>query len=136
MALTTCRECSQPVSSEAVTCPHCGVPDPWFRTPATRPEAPSWKPGDPYPPELIPLVDPSKRGLLGRPRRLGKFHAGQRVYVDSFGRNGEATVLDWSTDFNRSLGTKVYPRWLVEFDSGQREWFNGISLTPTRGGGA
>jgi hypothetical protein len=28
MALQACRECSQQVSSEATTCPHCGVPRP------------------------------------------------------------------------------------------------------------
>ena len=28
MALTTCRECGQTVSSEARSCPHCGVPSP------------------------------------------------------------------------------------------------------------
>ena len=28
MALATCRECSREVSTEADSCPHCGVPDP------------------------------------------------------------------------------------------------------------
>lgn len=28
MALSPCRECGQPVSSEAPACPHCGVPEP------------------------------------------------------------------------------------------------------------
>ena len=28
MALTSCRECGQQVSTEAATCPHCGVADP------------------------------------------------------------------------------------------------------------
>jgi hypothetical protein len=28
MALVACRECDQRVSSEAVTCPHCGVSRP------------------------------------------------------------------------------------------------------------
>jgi hypothetical protein len=28
MTLETCRECSQPVSSLAMKCPHCGAPTP------------------------------------------------------------------------------------------------------------
>ena len=28
MALTKCRECGQEISSEAVSCPHCGAPKP------------------------------------------------------------------------------------------------------------
>lgn len=28
MALIRCKECGKEVSSSAVTCPHCGVPEP------------------------------------------------------------------------------------------------------------
>lgn len=28
MAMSTCRECASPVSTEAARCPHCGVRDP------------------------------------------------------------------------------------------------------------
>ena len=28
MAITTCRECSREVSTEAASCPHCGIPNP------------------------------------------------------------------------------------------------------------
>lgn len=31
MALEACRECGEKVSTEAETCPHCGVPDPTYQ---------------------------------------------------------------------------------------------------------
>lgn len=33
MALKPCRECKKPVSTEALACPHCGVPTPVATTP-------------------------------------------------------------------------------------------------------
>lgn len=45
MALKRCRECGQDVSTEAVTCPHCGVPDPTAGDvdPTLDPDAPPFE---------------------------------------------------------------------------------------------
>lgn len=37
MALTQCRECGKEVSTEALTCPHCGVPRPTAPSPPASP---------------------------------------------------------------------------------------------------
>jgi hypothetical protein len=33
MALTTCKECNKEVSTEAKTCPYCGIDNPGFSDP-------------------------------------------------------------------------------------------------------
>ena len=55
MALMYCRECGKQVSSEARTCPHCGVPQPVFVA-QWVPQAPAY-----YGP---PRKDPGVAGLL------------------------------------------------------------------------
>lgn len=42
MAMTTCRECDQPVSTEASTCPHCGAPSAAPSTAAFGRRPPVW----------------------------------------------------------------------------------------------
>jgi hypothetical protein len=37
MALKPCRECKKKVSTEAVTCPNCGVPNPTQKKPTVKP---------------------------------------------------------------------------------------------------
>ena len=39
MALVPCRECGKPISTEAPTCPHCGVLEPWRRVPEKQRQA-------------------------------------------------------------------------------------------------
>lgn len=38
MALVPCRECGSNVSTEAATCPHCGVPSPTGAAPGPQPQ--------------------------------------------------------------------------------------------------
>lgn len=131
MSVQSCRECGGVVSTEASTCPHCGAPEP-TRPPAaamTAVERQPWKPGDPYTPDLIPAGGSGTKGLLGRPRRLGPFRAGDWVRVTSLEHNGYARVLDQSSDWDRGFGTKLHPAWLVEFPDGERRWYNRASLT-------
>lgn len=45
MSLTACRECHQPVSTEAATCPHCGVGAPAPVVVGELPKAPPLPPG-------------------------------------------------------------------------------------------
>src|SRR5437588_6898920 len=53
MALATCRECGRDVSTQAVTCPACGVPEPTRAPAASGPSraapatSPFRKPSDP-----------------------------------------------------------------------------------------
>ncbi len=39
MVLVPCRECGKQISTEAPTCPHCGVPEPWRRVPEKQRQA-------------------------------------------------------------------------------------------------
>jgi hypothetical protein len=105
------------------------VPDPAppRSTAPQRLEQPEWNPGDPYPENLLPSQDPDAKGLLGA-RRLGPYRAGEWVWIERFQTKGFARVLDRSTEFDRGLGTKTYPAWLVEFEDGRRDWFSGISI--------
>lgn len=45
---------------------------------------------------------------------------------------GVGEIIAVSTDFEYGLGTKLYPRVLVEYWDGSQEWHNGISLTKLR----
>lgn len=36
MALITCHECKNKLSSEAATCPTCGAPNRWYESPSSR----------------------------------------------------------------------------------------------------
>jgi hypothetical protein len=134
MALVNCRECDHLVSTEAPTCPSCGVPDPSppRRAAPLPPPEPEWHIGDPYPEHLVPSQDPDTKGLLGA-RRLGPYRAGEWVWVERSQTRGYGRVLDRSTEFDRGLGTKAYPRWLVELEGGRRDWFSGISIRKLSG---
>jgi hypothetical protein len=126
MALTLCRECSHNVSTEAATCPKCGVPDPSFRDASKiGPTPPEWRPGDPYPARLLPR--PHVRGGLFGKRMCG-LRVGQEVNVSNPLAHGRATILDISTDMSHGHGTKLFPSFLVEFTDGRRGWFNRIDL--------
>lgn len=61
MALVPCRECGVTVSTEAPTCPHCGVPDPGRTSapPAAPPASalPSERPASPRPATVIHTSD-------------------------------------------------------------------------------
>lgn len=129
MAPVACRECGHLVSTEAPACPSCGVPEPAPPRAAQspRPEKQPWQRGDPYPEDLVPLHDPDVKGVLGT-RRLGPYRAGEWVRVDRFSTQGFGRVLDRSIEFSRGFGTKLHPAWLVELESGERDWFSGISL--------
>src|SRR5206468_974739 len=70
MALTKCRECRKDVSTEATTCPHCGVPNPIApihptaaspspsSTPFSRPSTP--------PPTAPRRVEPAPRPVVAK----------------------------------------------------------------------
>lgn len=128
MALTICRECGHEVSTEAATCPKCGVPDPSFRDPSKFDPAPTeWRPGDPYPERLQPRPQ-VRGGLFGK--RVGGFRVGHAVHVSNPLIRGDrrATILEISTDSSRGYATKLFPSFLVEFVDGRRGWFNRIDL--------
>ncbi len=126
MALTLCRECTHEVSTEATTCPNCGVPDPSYRD-ASRfhSSPPEWRPGDPYPARLQPRPH-VRGGLFGK--RIGGLRVGNSVNVSNPLAHGSATILDISTDPSRGYATKLFPSFLVEFADGTRGWFNRIDL--------
>lgn len=64
MALVPCRECGKPISTEAPSCPQCGVPEPWRRSPVAV--APPTQPTrSPVPAPLPPAprqLTPTDRG--------------------------------------------------------------------------
>jgi len=57
MALKPCRECKKKVSTEAVTCPSCGVPDPTQEKPKVKP----WKADAEYRKSLTSSSTSSKK---------------------------------------------------------------------------
>lgn len=131
--MTICRECRESVSSEAATCPHCGIDRPGWRDPALqpapRPVRPQWKPGDAYTDDVVPR--PSEQvGALRRPKRGGAYKVGQRVHCNRRGGpKGYGAILAVSTELGRGGGTKLHPTFLVQLDDGQRLWFSAIALS-------
>lgn len=130
------------VSSEAATCPRCGISEPgWRRPPVERlsPEeyerlsADAWggggsrDPAEPYPPHLEPLSDATER-RFGFRKGTSHFRVGDTVRCNRLGDEGVGLIIDYSTDIARGGGTKLYPAWLVAFPNGRREWYNGISM--------
>ena len=87
-------------------------------------------PGQPYPPSLIPHPDGPGPRIFGLgTKRSGPFRVGNRVWVQSLTESGWGRLLDISNQWERGLGTKTYPAFLVEFENdGRRKWFNGTSL--------
>lgn len=72
MALIACRECGKDVSTEATTCPHCGVPNPISPIPsrpalASPPAAPFSRPSSP-PPSTPHRVAPAPSQGVTSPR--------------------------------------------------------------------
>jgi len=65
--------------------------------------------------------------------RAPRLEVGLRVQVDTLSFHSVGTITDISTEYNRGFGTKLYPAFYIEFDDGTAEWFNGVSLTPSRG---
>jgi hypothetical protein len=132
--MTTCRECRKSVSDQAAVCPHCGVDQPGWRDPSTikplPPRAPDWQPGDPYPDDVIPTAVMTK-GLFGMPRRAGAFRVGNRVRCE-LPDEGVGVIIGISDQLEHSMGTKLYPSFLVEFADGQRHWYKGISMTKVK----
>jgi hypothetical protein len=61
--------------------------------------------------------------------RLAKFRAGDRVEVNRLKYLGTGVITDISVEFNKGMGTKLYPAFFVVLDDGTADWFNGISLT-------
>ena len=66
MALAQCRECGKEISTEAVSCPHCGVPSP---TSASAPPSPGAA-GSPFrkaapPPQAKLTYDPRTDTFFG-----------------------------------------------------------------------
>ncbi|SOC52868.1 hypothetical protein SAMN05660748_4215 [Blastococcus aggregatus] len=126
MAMTLCRECTRDVSTEAASCPHCGVPNPSYRDASKfHSSPPEWQPGDPYPARLQPRPN-VRGGLFGK--RIGGLRVGNSVNVSNPLAHGRATILDISTDPSRGYATKLFPSFLVEFADGTRGWFNRIDL--------
>ena len=60
---------------------------------------------------------------------------GDRVSVNIayIGYRGEGVIAERSTTYNRGAGTKLYPRFYVQFDDGTGMWASGKSLTRIRG---
>lgn len=131
MALTLCRECARDVSTEAATCPNCGVPDPSYRDASkVHSSPPEWRPGDPYPAHHQPRVN-ARGGFFGK--RMFGLRVGQDVNVSNPLARGRAIILDISTDMSHGYGTKLFPSFLVEFTDGRRGWFNRVDLDKRSG---
>ena len=73
MALKPCRECKKKVSTEAVTCPSCGVPNPTQEKPKVKP----WKADDEYRRRLTSSSSSSKETTASKDTSWEKFMEGK-----------------------------------------------------------
>tara|TARA_S200000501_G_scaffold168766_1_gene159014 strand:+ start:179 stop:673 length:495 start_codon:yes stop_codon:yes gene_type:complete len=73
MALKPCRECKKKVSTEAVTCPNCGVPNPTQEKPKVKP----WKADAEYRKSLTSSSTSSKKTTSNNDTSWEKFMDGK-----------------------------------------------------------
>jgi hypothetical protein len=99
MSLSTCRECGQQVSTEAVSCPHCGVPDPMRSTPTgppgPQPVASPFRRPTPQPPQRITRADTPSRPAVIKSNATATRHnaAAQRIAVAGLVTLGAVLVV-------------------------------------------